>query len=190
VSSSCATCFSEDATPRPDGAYFVFELIWRGGIYGAIDALLLTVLPCLIIYRSLGGRLATWRRRVAYFAASLVLVITITAVYHLGYSQYREDGVGAPEIGNTIISTPMLLNQVTPNIPDRRRATQQQDVRPPGRQPQRDSARRPVGTLSTSSDVIDTPNRNIKPRRRQVGRREISDLRVSDGRRGASARLC
>ena len=31
--------FSEDATPRPDGAYFVFELIWRGGIYGAVDAL-------------------------------------------------------------------------------------------------------------------------------------------------------
>ena len=25
----------EDATPRLDGAYFVFELIWRGGIYGA-----------------------------------------------------------------------------------------------------------------------------------------------------------
>jgi hypothetical protein len=24
--------FSDDATPRPDGAYFVFELIWRGGI--------------------------------------------------------------------------------------------------------------------------------------------------------------
>jgi len=85
-------------------------LIWRGGIYGAIDALLLTVLPCLIVYRSLGGRLATWRRRAAYFAASLVLVITITAVYHLGYSQYRADGVGAPEIGNTIISMPMLLS--------------------------------------------------------------------------------
>ena len=96
--------------PRPDGAYFVSELIWRGGIYGAIDALLLTVLPCLIVYRSLGGRLATWRRRAAYFAASLVLVITITAVYHLGYSQYRADGVGAPEIGNTIISMPMLLS--------------------------------------------------------------------------------
>jgi hypothetical protein len=64
----------------------------------------------LVVYRSLGGRLATWRRRVAYFAASLVLVITITAVYHLGYSQYREDGVGAPETGNTIISMPMLLS--------------------------------------------------------------------------------
>jgi hypothetical protein len=101
---------SEDATPRPDGAYFAFELIWRGGIYGAIDALLLTVLPCLVVYRSLGGRLATWRRRLAYFAASLVLVLTITAVYHLGYPQYREDGIAAPETGNTIISMPMLLS--------------------------------------------------------------------------------
>jgi hypothetical protein len=101
---------SEDATPRPDGAYFTFELIWRGGIYGAVDALLLTVMPCLIVYRALGGQLATWRLRLAYFAASLALVVTITAVYHLGYSQYREDGVGAPETGNTIISIPMLLS--------------------------------------------------------------------------------
>ena len=101
---------SEDATPRPDGAYFVFELIWRGGVYGLVDALLLTVLPCLVVYRSLGGRLATWRRRAAYFAASLALVMSLTAVYHLGYSQYRDEGVGAPETGNTIISLPMLLS--------------------------------------------------------------------------------
>ncbi len=101
---------SEDATPRPHGAYYVFELIWRGGIYGAVDALLLTVLPCLVVYRALGGRLATWRRRVAYFAAALALVMTITAVYHLGFEQYRRDGVDAPETGNTIISMPMLLS--------------------------------------------------------------------------------
>ena len=100
---------TEDATPHPDGAYYVFELIWRGGVYGAVDALLLTVLPCLIVYRSLGGRLTTWRRRLAYFGVSLALVWTITAVYHLGYTQYREDGIGAPETGNTIISMPMLL---------------------------------------------------------------------------------
>ncbi len=35
--------------------------------------------------------------------------MTMTAVYHLGYSQYREDAIGAPETGNTIISMPMLL---------------------------------------------------------------------------------
>jgi hypothetical protein len=61
---------SEGATPRPHGAYYVFELIWRGGIYGAVDALLLTVLPCLVAYRALGGPLATWGRRIAYFGAS------------------------------------------------------------------------------------------------------------------------
>lgn len=100
----------EDGTPRPDGIYFVFELVWRGGIYGAVDALLLTVLPCLVVLRSLGGTLGTWRRRITYFATSLLLVVTITAVYHLGYSQYRDDGVRAPEIGNTLISLPMLLS--------------------------------------------------------------------------------
>lgn len=100
---------SEDATPRPHGAYYVFELVWRGGIYGAIDALLLTVLPCLVVYRALGEHLADWPRRLAYFAASLLLVLTITGVYHLGYAQYRENGVGAPETGNTLISMPMLL---------------------------------------------------------------------------------
>jgi hypothetical protein len=101
---------SADVTPRPHGGYYVFELIWRGGIYGAVDALLLTVLPCLVVYRSLGGQLATWGRRIAYFGASLALVMTITAVYHLGYSQYRQDGVRAPETGNAIISVPMLLS--------------------------------------------------------------------------------
>ena len=34
----------------------------------------------------------------------------------------------------------------------------------PGRQPQRESARRPVGTLPSTSDVTDGPNRNSKPR--------------------------
>lgn len=101
---------AEDRTPHPDGAYYVFELIWRGAIYGSVDALLLTVLPCLAVYRGLGGRLRTWRRRLAYFTGSLALVLTITAVYHLGYAQYRADGIGAPETGNTLISIPMLLS--------------------------------------------------------------------------------
>jgi hypothetical protein len=101
--------FSEDATPRPDGLYFWFELVWRGAVYGAVDALLLTVLPCVVVYRALGGKLPSWRLRLSYFGAALALIVTMTAVYHLGFSQYREDGLRAPETGNTIISMPMLL---------------------------------------------------------------------------------
>lgn len=99
-----------DGSPHPSGAYFAFELIWRGALYGTIDALLLTVLPCLVVYRGLGGHLGTWRRRLAYFGASLALIVTITATYHLGFAQYRRDGLRQPEIGNTLISMPMLLS--------------------------------------------------------------------------------
>jgi hypothetical protein len=102
--------FSESATPHPSGAYYWFELLWRGGVYGAADALLLTVLPCLVVYRSLGGRLPSWRLRLEYVGAALALIVTLTAIYHLGYTQYRQDGVRAPETGNTIISVPMLLS--------------------------------------------------------------------------------
>ena len=102
--------FSDKATPHPHSSYYVFELIWRGGIYGAVDALLLTVLPCLVAYRAPGGHLATWRRRGAYFGASLALVVAITGIYHLGFTQYRHDGIGQPETGNVLISMPMLLS--------------------------------------------------------------------------------
>jgi hypothetical protein len=101
--------FSETETPRPDGLYFVFELVWRGLTYGALDAVLLTVFPCLVVYHALGGSLRSWRKRLAYFGASLVLVMTITAAYHLGYERYRDAGVGDPETGNVLMSMPMLL---------------------------------------------------------------------------------
>jgi hypothetical protein len=54
--------------------------------------------------------------------------------------------------------------QVTPDIPDRRRATKQKVVRPNGRQPQRESARRRSRNRHLASDVTDDPNRNSKPR--------------------------
>jgi hypothetical protein len=37
------------------------------------------------------------------------MVWIITATYHLGYEQFREDGVAGPETGNTIISLPAIV---------------------------------------------------------------------------------
>jgi hypothetical protein len=101
-----ANVMSQDATARPGGAYLGFELLWRGVGYGVVDALLLTAFPCLIAYRILHGRIAGVRGRARYTALALPLVVLITATYHLGYPQYREDGVKQPEIGNTLISIP------------------------------------------------------------------------------------
>jgi len=98
----------EDSTPHPEGLYFAFEIAWRGVIYGVIDALLLTAFPALVAITLLEGRVATMARRGLFAGLALVMTLAITATYHLGYEQFREDGVGAPEIGNTIISVPAL----------------------------------------------------------------------------------
>jgi len=97
-----------DATDRPTGAYFAFEVAWRGVTYGAVDALLLSAFPGFVAYSILRGRVGGLTGKLRFTALALPLVLLITATYHLGYPQYREDGVAKPEIGNTIISVPMF----------------------------------------------------------------------------------
>lgn len=97
---------TEDATQRPHGLYFAFELLWRGFGYGLVDTLLLTAFPCLVSYTLLRGRVDGLKWRLRFTALCLPLVIIVTATYHLGYPQYRADGIGRPETGNVLISIP------------------------------------------------------------------------------------
>ncbi|HEX6031452.1 MAG TPA: hypothetical protein VFY90_08465 [Tepidiformaceae bacterium] len=99
----------EDATPRPDGAYFLFSLGWRGVLYGTVDALLLSAFPVAVAYALVSGRLDGIARKASFGALALGLTLVITATYHLGYEQYRDDGIGGPETGNAIISLPAIL---------------------------------------------------------------------------------
>jgi len=103
-----ANVLSRDSTPHPAGGYFAFELFWRGGVYGIVDALLLTAFPCLVAFKLLGGRLSGFLTKAGYVALAAALVLIVTGVYHLGYEQFREDGIAGPEMGNIIISVPML----------------------------------------------------------------------------------
>jgi hypothetical protein len=70
---------SEDATARPHGAYFVFELIWRGVGYGLIDTMLLTVFPCLVAYTLLREQVGGLTGKVRLTALALPLVMIVTA---------------------------------------------------------------------------------------------------------------
>jgi hypothetical protein len=97
---------TEDATARPHGAYFIFELLWRGVGYGIIDTLLLTIFPCLVAYKLLHGHVEGLKGKLRFTALTLPLVLIVTATYHLGYPQYREDGLSRPETGNVLISIP------------------------------------------------------------------------------------
>lgn len=98
----------DDSTARPGGAYLWFEVFWRGAAYGAVDALLLTAFPVAAAFALHGHRLGTWARRLTFALLSIGMVAVITASYHLGYEQFREDGIGAPEFGNTVISVPAI----------------------------------------------------------------------------------
>lgn len=104
-----ANVLSRDGTPGPSGAYAVFEAGWRGLAYGVVDALLLTAFPAAVAFSLLSGRLAGLGRRVLFGAIMLPLVVVITGMYHLGYEQFREDGILAPETGNAVISLPALV---------------------------------------------------------------------------------
>ena len=101
---------SKESTPHPGQPYFAFAIAWRGIVYGVFDALLLTAFPAAIAIGSVGGKISGIRTRAAFAGVALSLTLVITAVYHLGYEQFRDDGVAAPEIGNAVISLPALLS--------------------------------------------------------------------------------
>jgi hypothetical protein len=58
----------EPATPHPDGAYFGFEVLWRGLLYGTADALLLSAFPGLVALAMLKGHLNGVKRRLGFAA--------------------------------------------------------------------------------------------------------------------------
>jgi hypothetical protein len=99
----------EESTPHPDGLYFMFSIGWRGVIYGIIDALVLTAFPVAVAYGLFNARLETIARRVGFAVLTLVLSLIITATYHFGHEQFRDDGVSGPETGNALISIPAIL---------------------------------------------------------------------------------
>jgi hypothetical protein len=103
----------EPASPRLSDWQLALELVWVGLIYGALDALLLTVVPVLAVMESSDspGR-QRWRSRVMAFLASLL----VAAVYHLGFQEYRGPALKQPLIGNGLITAAYLLtgNAFTP----------------------------------------------------------------------------
>jgi hypothetical protein len=100
-----------DSTSHPTGFYFVFEILWRGAGYGIVDALLLSAFPGVVAFNVMQRNVAGFGRRVLYGGLALVLVFVITGVYHAGYEDLRSsEGLTGPEIGNTVISIPVIVS--------------------------------------------------------------------------------
>lgn len=100
------------ASPSPAGAALVWPALWLGLAYGAIDALLLTVMPVVAAWRM--ARALGWleRRGGALAAAGLALAASlgVTAAYHLGFPEFRGGALLAPLIGNAVFTLACLAS--------------------------------------------------------------------------------
>jgi hypothetical protein len=101
---------AEDGSPHPDGIEFIGALVWRGIVYGAADGLLLSAFPILVVFAAL--RESRLRRRagglIAVGVIAMIASLSMTAVYHAGYSDFRSDKLRKPITGDLIWSVPTL----------------------------------------------------------------------------------
>jgi hypothetical protein len=102
---------TEDATPHPHGIKLAAAVVWRGVLYGVTDGVLLSVFPILAVFAAFAGRplLQRLRGKLAVGALALGMSLAFTAVYHLGYPEFRGDMLKKPLAGDVVWSAPTLL---------------------------------------------------------------------------------
>lgn len=99
----------QTGTAHAPGWHLGFEVVWRGLVYGTVDALTLFVLPAAVAFLLLHGDRRTFARKAAFAGLALVLSMFVTATYHLGYSEFRGDTLRYPEIGAVAANVPTVL---------------------------------------------------------------------------------
>jgi hypothetical protein len=102
---------TEEATPHPEGIDFAAAIAWRGVFYGAIDGLLLSAFPILVVFAAFAGtRLRGSKSGTAIVAlVALAASLGMTAVYHAGYSEFRSEKLRQPVAGDVVWGAPTLL---------------------------------------------------------------------------------
>jgi hypothetical protein len=102
---------TEAATARPGGATLVAAVAWRGVVYGLTDGLLLSVFPIVVVVAAFAGRATNGRLRgkLAVGAVALIASLAMTAVYHMGYDDFRSGKLRKPVTGDLVWSVPTLV---------------------------------------------------------------------------------
>jgi len=102
---------SQPGSPAPAGAALGWDLAWLGVAYGTADAMLLTVIPVLMLYGlQPTDRLRRAGPRIGWGLAALAGSLLVTALYHLGFAEFRGPALVAPLIGNAIVTAGYLMS--------------------------------------------------------------------------------
>jgi hypothetical protein len=94
----------------PEGAQLLIALLWIGLAYGAVDGMLLNVMPVLAVQRIWIGETNPSRgQRLARGLLGLAASIFVTVAYHSGYTEFHGPAMLSVIIGNVIITSTYLL---------------------------------------------------------------------------------
>lgn len=99
---------TEDATAHPHGFGFVAAIVWRGVVYGLTDGVLLSVFPVLAVFAAFAAKPLLRRVRGKVVVGALAMSLGFTAVYHLGYPEFRGELLRKPVAGDVLWSVPTL----------------------------------------------------------------------------------
>jgi hypothetical protein len=93
------------------GGMLFFDLGWLGLVYGLMDALFLNVIPVLATWAAFSrlGWTESWLGMVATGLLALLASLLVTAVYHLGYPEFRNARLGLVLFGNSMITLAYIL---------------------------------------------------------------------------------
>ena len=102
---------SQPASPRSTGAQLGFDVLWQGVAYGAVDAVLLSVLPVVAAWQafSLLGWTTDWPGRLAVGGLAFVASLVVTFAYHWGYPEYHGPHMKSALLGNGMMTLGYLL---------------------------------------------------------------------------------
>ena len=100
--------FTEDSTAHPEGWSFAAAVVWRGVVYGAADGLLLSAFPILAVFAAFAGVKRSKKALAGIGALALAVSLLFTAVYHLGYPDFRGSKLRKPIAGDVVWSVPTL----------------------------------------------------------------------------------
>jgi hypothetical protein len=103
---------SQPSSTHSQGLSLVFDIAWLGIVYGALDALFLSVLPVLATWQAFSslGWTQSLPGKLLVGCIALIASLFVTVAYHLGYPEYRIQGnIMGPSIGNGVMSLGYIL---------------------------------------------------------------------------------
>ena len=93
------------------GGGLVTGIVWFGLVYGMVDGVLLSVIPVHVFSASrLGGQAGSRWRTLKPGASALAASLLVTALYHVGFAEFRGPALLQPLIGNAIITAGYLAS--------------------------------------------------------------------------------